>query len=204
MKLIVFDLFGTLIRYSKGHNPYRRLIRHGQATGRPPANSDARIIMSSNKDLRGMAEHLGIVAPNSFFEMLEDQIAEDISSLGLFDDVIEILTALVNSNTQIAICSNLAMPYGRAISSLLGDFKMSKFLSFELACIKPDIEMYKIIPDTTNFPANEILFIGDSFHCDFEGPINFGFQARHLIRSADSGGNVINDLKEVLRIVKGS
>lgn len=86
------------------------------------------------------------------FKTLEQQIAEDIASLELFDDLIEAVTALANRNMQIAICSNLVMSYTIAINNLLGDFEIYKFLSFEVARIKPDIEMYKKISDTTNFP----------------------------------------------------
>ncbi|RYY02274.1 MAG: HAD family hydrolase [Gammaproteobacteria bacterium] len=202
MKLIVFDLFGTLIEHQIRNSPYRTLIEYGRSHSRPVRENDARQIMSLNLNLRGIASQLGIVAPNNFLSELEQQINEEIEALTLFDDVYETLTSLADSKMPIAICSNLAQPYGRAVDNLLNTFSLHKFLSYELGCIKPDQEIYQKISETINLHPKQILLVGDNKYCDYLGPMKFGFQARHLIRQGSCGGGEITNLKSVMSIVK--
>ena len=202
MKLVIFDLFGTLFQYKVKHNPYRQLIKFGQAQGRRVRESDARNIMSLNYGIREIANHFEINAPSGLFHKLESQIDEEIESLTVFEGVDDIFCALKEINIQIAICSNLAMPYGKAIDNLLSNYTFSRFLSYEMHLIKPDVEMYRMISESTSIGARESLFVGDNYDCDYAGPLNCGFHARHLIRHAASNDIVINSLEEVLRIVK--
>ncbi|RYY04587.1 MAG: HAD family hydrolase [Gammaproteobacteria bacterium] len=201
MKLVIFDVFGTLIRYAVRHSPYRQLIKCGRAHGRKVSADDARKIMTSNCEIRELADHLKIRAPLDLLNKLENQIDEEMNAISLFDDVEETLSALLDRGIQIAICSNLAMPYGKAIDNLLSDFRFSRFLSYELCFMKPDIEIYRMISESTNICANESLFVGDNFQCDYLGPINCGFHARHLVRHYTSCEQTISNLSDVLTIV---
>lgn len=204
MKLVAFDLFNTLVKYQIRHSPYRKLIRYGQSQGRAVRPTDARDILTTNCDLQGIAEYFGINAPPSFLRELEMQLDEELESLSLYEDVKETLESLAELNISIAICSNLAAPYGKAIDNLLSEFSSDTFLSYKLGSIKPDREIYKAISDTMEIPANECLFIGDNFHCDYQGPIEFGFQARHLVRDGNSSEITIRSLKDVPVILESS
>lgn len=202
MKLIVFDLFGTLVKSNLRHSPYRRLVKFGQTHGRPMRSTDARVIMSLNYGIREMASYLNINAHSDLLYELERQIAEEISSLELFEDVPETLEYIKSLGIPIAICSNLAQPYGKAIERLLEGVKFQKFLSYELGCIKPDMYMYKNIADATHVSKEHTLFVGDNYICDYSGPLKFGFQARHLVRGEQGSDSVIGSLKDVMTILK--
>ncbi|RYY02163.1 MAG: HAD family hydrolase [Gammaproteobacteria bacterium] len=203
MKLVVFDLFGTLVQHQVRHSPYRQLIKYGQAQGRRVRDTDAREIMSLNVDIVGIAKHFEIDVPPAFLDELQCQIDEELSMMTLFDDVLGTIAVLNESNIPMAICSNLAMPYGVAIDDLLGEFQFSKFLSYEMGCIKPDQQIYRKICETTHVSAKETLFVGDNLICDYIGPSNFGFHARHLNRHGGCSGITVKNLNHVLSIVSG-
>jgi HAD superfamily hydrolase (TIGR01549 family) len=202
MKLIVFDLFGTLVRSRVRHSPYRKLIRHGQEQGRSVKSTDARVIMSLNCGIREMANYLNINAQSDFLNELERQIAEEVSSLELFEDVPETLEYIKSLDLPIALCSNLAQPYGEVIEGLLKNVKFQKFLSYEVGCIKPDMYMYKNIADATNVSKEHTLFVGDNYICDYSGPLEFGFHARHLVRGEQGSGTAIGNLRELMAILE--
>lgn len=98
----------------------------------------------------------------------------------------------------MAICSNLAHPYGIVIDQLLPDFNFIQCLSYEVGYIKPDKEMYEWITKHTGTMPSESLFVGDTLLADYEGPKRFGFQARHLVRRGHSSKEVVTDLATIL------
>ena len=86
------------------------------------------------------------------------------------------------------MCSNLAAGYAPALRGLLPGLE-GYFLSCELGFAKPDERMYRAVAEGMGAPAREILFVGDSRRCDWEGPRNFGMRSA-LFRVA---GRVTDD-----------
>lgn len=132
---------------------------------------------------------------------LHQDIQEELASLTLFDDVLPTLDVLAKQGVPLAICSNLAKPYGVVIDKLLPQFNFARYLSFEIGAIKPDRVIYESIVAATGLSPKQILFIGDTFLADYEGPAQFGFQAKHLVRSQPSGGNSIASLTEIMQLL---
>jgi FMN phosphatase YigB (HAD superfamily) len=95
----------------------------------------------------------------------------------------------------------LAKPYGAVIDKLLPQFNLARHLSYEIGAIKPDREIYESIVMGTGLAPGQILFIGDTSLADYEGPTQFGFRAKHLVRGQTSGSNTIASLTEVLRLL---
>jgi FMN phosphatase YigB (HAD superfamily) len=58
--------------------------------------------------------------------------------------------------------------------------------------------MYQNIADAANVSKEHTLFVGDNYICDYSGPLEFGFQARHLVRGEQGSGTVIGSLKDVV------
>jgi HAD superfamily hydrolase (TIGR01549 family) len=83
----------------------------------------------------------------------------------------------------LTICSNLAKPYGAIIDRLLPDFSFTRILSYEVGYIKPDDGIYDAILNRTSHRKERILFIGDTFIADYEGPIQYGFHASSMQNS---------------------
>ncbi len=196
--LIVFDLYGTLVQFGMMHHPFRKVLLWARQQGRSPQPDDARRLMTADKDCGELLATLGIFPPANMLAQLHQEIQEELASLTLFDDALPTLDELANQGIPLAICSNLAKPYGAVIDKLLPQFNFARHLSYELGAIKPDREIYESIVAGTGLAPGQILFIGDTSLADYEGPTQFGFQAKHLVRGQTSGSNTIASLIEVL------
>ena len=199
--LIVFDLYGTLVQFGIKHHPFRKILLWAREQGRSPQPDDARKLMTIDKDCGELLATLGIFPPTNMLTQLHQEIQEELASLTLFDDVLPTLHILAKQGIPLAICSNLAKPYGVVIDKLLPQFKFARHLSYEIGAIKPDREIYESIVTDAGLAPRQILFIGDTSLADYEGPTQFGFRAKHLVRSQPSGSNSIGSLTEVLRLL---
>lgn len=198
-RLVVFDLFGTLVKYEVMHHPFRQLLKWARENGRQPQPDDARTLMTRNLDVPGLAASLGINAPAILIDQIQSQIQEELTSLTLYEDVLPTLAKLHKHNIPIAICSNLAFPYGAAIDLLLDKHPLIRALSYEIGFIKPEREIYQAVISQTLVPAEECLFLGDTVLADYEGPRLFGMQAYHLRRDTQPGGHAIHSLADIFR-----
>ena len=197
-RLVVFDLFGTLVKYGVMHHPFRQLLKWARENGRQPQSDDARTLMTKNLDVPGLAASLGINAPDNFIDQIELQIQEELTSLSLYEDVLPTFAELGKHNIPIAICSNLAFPYGEAIDLLLDKHLLIRALSYEIGFIKPEREIYQAVIAQTLVPAEECLFVGDTLLADYDGPRQFGMSAYHLVRRTPSNKHEINSLIDIL------
>jgi len=201
-QLIIFDLYGTLVKFGVMHHPFRELLKWSRAQGRPTNPDDARQIMTTDADLPQLISRLRIAAPDEVLSNIEQQIEHELASLCLYEDVIPTLTQLQQLEIPIAICSNLAKPYGAVIDQLLPQFNFMRFLSYEVGYIKPEAQIYQQIVDDSGFSGASCLFVGDTFIADYEGPIKHGFQARHLVRGQKSEPYTISNLDNILQLIR--
>ena len=142
---------------------------------------------------------MGIDAPAHMLDQLDDEIEQEIESLTLYDDVLPVLSQLTANRIPMAICSNLAQPYGTVIQKLLPQFHFIKCLSYEVGFIKPDREMYEFVVNRSGVTQSQAIFVGDTLHADYDGPKKFGFNARHLVRDGlELKSEAIKDLTEIL------
>lgn len=198
--LVIFDLFGTLIKYGVMHHPFRQLLKWAREAGRQAKPDDARILMTVNGDVSELAAALGISAPNWLIDQIQMQISQELNSLTLYDDVKPTLAALASLDIPIAICSNLAFPYGEVVDHLLGEYSLIRCMSYEVGAIKPEPEIFHAVINAVQMRPDECLFVGDTLFADYDGPRQIGMHARHLVRGRPSSGDVINSLTEILAV----
>lgn len=197
--LVVFDLYGTLVRFGVMHHPFQKILRWAREQGRNPQADDARKIMTVTKEYEELLAELGIFPPAAMLTQLHCEIQEELGSLTLFDDVLPTLSALLHTGIRLAICSNLAKPYGAVIDELLPQHvDLIRCLSYEVEAIKPEREIYDWIVRESGIPADQTLFIGDTRLADYEGPLKYGFRALHLVRHQPPRGGTIASLAEIL------
>lgn len=201
-KVVIFDLYGTLVKFGVMHHPFRVLLKWAREQGRAVRDDDARQLMTIDADLFHLARHLGINAPKEMLAQLQSQIDDELASLTLFEDVIPTLEKLQSLRIPFAICSNLAQPYGVVIDRLLSQMKLHRFLSYEVGFIKPEPLMYQRILMDLRVKSTQCLFIGDTFIADYEGPIKNGMQARHLTRDYPPANHTISNLEAVITLVE--
>ncbi|WP_370978993.1 HAD family hydrolase [Agaribacterium sp. ZY112] len=199
IELVVFDLFGTLFQYSVRHHPFDQILRAAKDGGRKPRADDARILMTTGGRIEDIFAALDILPSKEQLNEFSQLVGLELEGLSLFDDVSETLTALQDQGKKIAICSNLAQPYGKALNVLLPNLNALIFLSYEVGLIKPEFGIYQWIEDQSGICRNKTLFIGDTYEADYKGPIEFGFKAKHLVRNKPTSVDQIRSLLEIIQ-----
>lgn len=94
----------------------------------------------------------------------------------------------------MALCSNLAMPYGKVVSSFLPSLDAYAW-SYQIGAIKPESQIYQYLIDKLQCHAKDILFIGDTPLADYSGPTEFGMSARLIKRQ--NGQTLAEVLKDI-------
>ena len=201
-KLVVFDLFGTLICPGIYRHPFRKLLIWARNNGRQPKSSDARTIMTTPGSVSDIAYSLGIAAPRPLIEEISNDIAYEIEHTSLYSDVVPTLQKLVAMKVDIALCSNLAAPYTGAIARHLTNFSFDLSLSCEVGAVKPEFKIYEHVIGLTSVSRDEVLFVGDTVGADYTGPIEFGFSALHLNRNSPTASGSIQNLTEISYLIQ--
>ena len=62
--VIVFDVFGTLVKIGERRSPYRKLMKWLKENGRQPKPDDAKFIMTQNLNFTELVKLLGINVPD--------------------------------------------------------------------------------------------------------------------------------------------
>ena len=180
---VCFDAFGTLIVRERGRvNPYMRLARGAE---RLP-------FMTRNVSVEVFADELGL---SHLVPVIKHDLGEELQSLRLYSEVDQVIRQLRARGKRIAVCSNLAQAYGPAVRDLLPGLD-GYALSYEVGAAKPDPAIYQHACAALGSRPRDVLFVGDSRRCDFEGPQSFGMQARLVDRSA--GETLIDALAGVI------
>jgi FMN phosphatase YigB (HAD superfamily) len=182
-KAVIFDAFGTLLNIGKQHYPYLLLMRYLRDHGRQPQADDSRRILTFEGSLAELADRFDVAIPADQLIACEAALQADLSSIQPFDDVIETFTDLRRLGCSIAICSNLAQPYGAKVLDLLPKADIYA-MSYELDSIKPEPKIYQHILDKLNLQAVDCVFIGDSAYADRDGAKAMGMDGRLLERQS--------------------
>lgn len=180
-KVIAFDAFGTLMQIGQSRSPYLKLMKWLKDNGRKPKLNDASVIMSNYVDFIELAQIFGRKIPEVLLQELREDLVFEIQTIKVYEDVIPALIKLKKLGFKLALCSNLAKPYGEALSSLLPYFDVS-ILSYEVGVIKPNTQIYNILIERLGCKMSDVLFIGDHPHLDVEKPLELGMSAKLIDR----------------------
>ncbi|WP_369614945.1 HAD family hydrolase [Flavobacterium sp. CFS9] len=108
----------------------------------------------------------------------------------IFPDTKKLFQEITNEDKTINILSNTAFIKGRTLRKLLAYYELTDFFKFqiysdEVGFSKPNNEIFQLVFDEINtFKSTEkkqILHVGDNSVADYNGAINFGFDA-HLLK----------------------
>lgn len=195
-KVIIFDAFGTLVKIGESRHPYRRLMNWLKDNGRKPTTNDANIIMSNNVDIEELAVLFEKAIPTELLKEINHDLQFELNTIMLFEDVIPTLQKLKDLGFKIALCSNLAKPYGDQLKTILPQNLFDVLvLSYEVDAIKPERSIYETLRTKLDCQMYEALFIGDNPILDVEVPISLGMSARLIERKKmQSLSDVLSDL----------
>jgi FMN phosphatase YigB (HAD superfamily) len=159
--------------------------------------------MSNILDLRQAANLFGGSVSEGDLCALDVELRHEIESISLFPDAVPTLTALKDRGIKVALCSNLAAPYGPPVLKLLPFQPDFCAWSYEAKAVKPQPAMYRYLCDGLACRPNEILMVGDTVEADVTGPREFGMYGYHLDRRfpAMHENGSLHTLGEVIPLV---
>ena len=108
----------------------------------------------------------------------------------IFPDINLQFQKMVTEGKSINILSNTGFINGKTLRKILSFYELEDFISFqiysdEVGYSKPNNEIFQLVFDQVNktreTQKKEILHIGDNSIADYNGAINFGFDA-HLLK----------------------
>ncbi|MBF7684402.1 HAD family hydrolase [Acinetobacter sp. B10A] len=179
--VIVFDVFGTLVKIKKKCSPYKKLLRVLNQQGRVPQANDVSVIMSTCADFSQLAHIFGYDLPTKVLHELQADLEEELASICLYEDTLDTLADLKAKGFKLAVCSNLALPYGDTVLKKLPMLD-AYIWSYEVGVTKPNPQIYQHVVKMLNCQAEDVLFIGDTPKADVVGPTSFGMSARLIQR----------------------
>lgn len=138
--------------------------------------------MSAPLDLRGAAAALGLMPPDSLLSQWEKDLDAELASLRMYPEAPDLIDRLQRAGYQVALCSNLAAPYGAPVRRLLPGLD-AYAMSYEVGAVKPQSRIYQFLLDQLGLAAAEVIFIGDTPAADQDGPRAAGMHAFLLNRS---------------------
>jgi FMN phosphatase YigB (HAD superfamily) len=204
VKAVILDAFGTILSGRASVQPYPLLFKEGLRQGRRPTPNDARLVITLDCGLEGAAEHLGIHLPQGRLAEIQAVLDTDLASMEPFGDALAGIELLQKHSVAIAVCSNLAQPYGAVVSSLFPNLDVYAY-SYQLGILKPEPQMYNWACDLLSvtqsgaFGSGDVVrMIGDSIRCDRDGPTAVGITGHLLDRR---GGGQMTSLLEFAEMV---
>jgi putative hydrolase of the HAD superfamily len=105
-------------------------------------------------------------------------------SMVAYDDAAEVLAALRAAGVRVAVCSNWDWDLVEALDGAglagLVDVVVS---SAWIGARKPHARIYRHTLDTLGVDADRVLFVGDTWNCDVDGPIAHGLRPVYVRRA---------------------
>ncbi|GAB3239546.1 hypothetical protein GCM10027295_36590 [Pseudaeromonas pectinilytica] len=196
VRAVLFDAYGTLCQIADPRRPYQRLSR--RVTNRVLFT---KAVMTQPLTLRQAAYRAVAQVSEVELSRLEQDLAQELASIRLFPEVVEVLSILKARGYRLGVIANLAQPYALPLQQLL-PFELDLYAwSFEQGHPKPHPQFYHWACDGLATPNAATLMVGDTRVPDFHGAQACGLQARWLRRRAllpSSESQTLHDLSSLL------
>jgi HAD superfamily hydrolase (TIGR01509 family) len=183
---VIFDLFGTLVHLPRDTNPYLQLCRE--------IGDSSRIRESLVVDaptLADFCDHIGVSHPATLSDIQRDLDA-DIDNASVFPESLQTLNDLRDRGLRVALISNLASPYKRAVTCLNLDSHIDAILySCDLGIAKPNPDIYTAALSQLDSSPESTLMIGDSQRSDVDGPMACGIRGLLIDRDGKTAGDSV-------------
>lgn len=181
---VIFDLFGTLIHRPRGTSPYLQLCR---AIGDCSRIRESLVVNAPT--LADFCDHLGVAHP-SRLALIQRDLDADIDSVSIFPDTLPTIRDIRNRGLRVALVSNLASPYKRAVNRLhLEPYFEAILYSCDLGVAKPHADIYLAALSQLGSLPETTLMVGDSQRADVDGPMLCGIRGLLLDRDGNSSSD---------------
>lgn len=226
-KLIVFDVFGTLLDFPDGNSlVYKRIIRDfigfaggvGLAKDTVDMVTSKRACLSSNMPiLHRIAEAItlnwnliigsGMAAALADYRKslltAEQDLVDEMKTLRVFADVKPVLQHFHNQeDVYISLCTNAAVEYVDTIARFASGLRGTMMISSVSGSVKPSRTAYEV-PMQMQKLTHTPVFVGDDLKDDYEVPTEVGYDAFLLDRRGlYKGVRSIGNLRELIELDK--
>ena len=174
IQAVCFDGFGTLVQIVDKRRPFKTLL------GNMPSAELVTWALTMPSGLDELASRLAISIDKATLAELEADLNAERQSTQLRPGIEAVWIALQKLGLKVAVCSNLAMPYGNALVGCLPSAPDALVLSYEVGLMKPQAEIYHLVCRRLSLQPDQILFVGDSVEADVHGPQAAGLLAIHI------------------------
>ncbi len=177
IEAVCFDAFGTLVEIANPQQAFVPLFRALPADKRRELKHR---LMREAQAVHDWPMLLGAeVDPITMLDVSARVMAE-VYSVAMRPGMANIWTRLRGQGLKLAVCSNLASPYGTVIRHTLPDYPDVEVLSYKVGAIKPDPAIYARVIEGLKVEPDKVLFVGDTMKADIEGPQAVGMKALHV------------------------
>jgi len=199
IKVIVFDLYNTLMFIKNSKHFFVKLYKASTNGFNMNLHKYLNVLMTT--DLQEVILKLPLEFKQLYIENI-DVLAEELSSVTVYDDVFKELRCL-SEIYRICLISNLASPYKEPVfTTKLNEFLEEMIFSCDFGFMKPNSVIFREIENRCNVQSNEILMVGDSFKSDILGAKKAGWHSLRLNRNnsfvLENDIQNLKDLKQML------
>jgi len=178
---IAFDAFGTLCRVTLPRKPFALLFERIGLSSREAGHA----AMTVNLDFATLAR-LFSKDKRVKVDDLQKLLREELDSVRLFPETIEVLEDLKGKGYALAVISNLAKPYSEPIKRLLDPYIDVFVWSYEVAVAKPERKIFATLCQRLDCLPMRVLMVGDTWEADVMGGSNFGMPSVLIDREGKS------------------
>lgn len=177
IEAVCFDAFGTLVEIANPQQAFVPLFRALPADKRRELKHR---LMREAQAVDDWPMLLGAeVDPITMLDVSARVMAE-VYSVAMRPCMADIWIRLRGQGLKLALCSNLASPYGTVIRHTLPDYPDVEVLSYKVGAIKPEPAIYARVIECLKVAPNKVLFVGDTVRADIEAPRAAGMRALHV------------------------
>lgn len=176
MKVIIFDLYNTLLYTEYKAKPYLNLFRTLGLTKEEMNFWRDKVMTENYNSFEDLKEAIR-PGSNVYTGQYEYDIKNENESTHLFDDT-EFVLEQLSKKYDLYLISNIATPYKECFYNLgLDKWIKDPIFSCDVGFSKPDPQIYDIAIKKSGLRPNQLIMIGDSVKSDYEGALNCGIKA---------------------------
>lgn len=198
-KLVIFDLYHTLLHKSGKLFPYGGILKASPN----PAATYTYLLTHEIYEVDNLFKKLrekGLINRPVNQVIFSENLEEDIRNVTFYPGAFETIVSLRTQGYKLGVIANLTTPYQRPFFDRAFEYLIPlQVFSSSLGIAKPDKEIYEQISWRSGFSPEEILIVGDNIRLDYAIPRQLGMEAILLNRfpSVSPYGKEVKQIKSM-------
>lgn len=184
-KLIAFDLYDTCLEFTVPGDQlsYKQLFYN---LGIQKYKKDIKeILLTSQRSIEDIVTDFCPEAKiQTAMKRYKENYNNEMASIQLFPETIDVLSSLKERWYKIAVVSNLSLPYTEAVYRFLPHTFDYEVLSCNVGVSKPDKRIFDCLKNISWHHTDEIVMVGDNMLSDIQGAKNADIDPIRIDRSS--------------------